>query len=135
MSREETTVKGRAGQSPLDGRRLAELRRRLEAERERLLGSDRETRERELEIPTGEPEDLADRAEEGRDREEIYAERQRLRARRLAVEEALARFTDGTYGLCLQCGEPIGLGRLVAVPAARYCIEHQEDTESFGLGD
>jgi|tagenome__1003787_1003787.scaffolds.fasta_scaffold20665844_1 RNA polymerase-binding transcription factor DksA len=38
------------------------------------------------------------------------------------VERALARIDDGTYGLCLCCGEPIDVERLLALPRVEYCI-------------
>src|SRR6476469_8880262 len=38
------------------------------------------------------------------------------------IDAALERITDGTYGVCEDCGEPIGEGRLDARPAARWCI-------------
>lgn len=34
---------------------------------------------------------------------------------------ALRRMSEGTYGLCEDCRRPIPLGRLRAVPHARYC--------------
>jgi DnaK suppressor protein len=60
----------------------------------------------------------------------IAFERQQLAAllestrRRLAdVEAALARRSEGTYGICEACGRPIAPGRLEARPAARACID------------
>ncbi|ATH83286.1 MULTISPECIES: TraR/DksA family transcriptional regulator [Pseudomonadaceae] len=38
------------------------------------------------------------------------------------VNQALARVADGSYGLCLKCGEPISEARLNAIPAAEYCL-------------
>ena len=38
------------------------------------------------------------------------------------VEHALAKFEEGTYGLCENCGEPIAPARLEAKPGARLCI-------------
>jgi DnaK suppressor protein len=40
------------------------------------------------------------------------------------VELALAKFDAGTYGLCEADGEPINEGRLEAMPATRFCIDH-----------
>jgi RNA polymerase-binding transcription factor DksA len=34
---------------------------------------------------------------------------------------ALRRMSEGTYGICEECRRPIPLGRLRAVPHARYC--------------
>lgn len=39
------------------------------------------------------------------------------------IYEALKRFADGTYGVCLETGKPIGKGRLEYKPWAKYCIE------------
>jgi DnaK suppressor protein len=44
-------------------------------------------------------------------------------ARDLAeTRAALERVHDGTYGRCEACGGAIGRQRLLALPAARYCI-------------
>src|SRR5271169_4249940 len=40
-----------------------------------------------------------------------------------AVDAALERLADGRYGVCDQCGRPIGEDRLAARPAARTCID------------
>ncbi len=37
------------------------------------------------------------------------------------IDAALARIEAGTYGLCLDCGEPIAEARLIAVPDAALC--------------
>ncbi|OGK16268.1 hypothetical protein A2690_02680 [Candidatus Roizmanbacteria bacterium RIFCSPHIGHO2_01_FULL_39_12b] len=39
------------------------------------------------------------------------------------VEEALKRTFDGIYGLCVNCGKPIGKQRLELIPEAEHCIE------------
>ena len=40
------------------------------------------------------------------------------------IDDALAKLDAGTYGVCEECGRPIGEARLQAMPAARLCIEH-----------
>src|SRR5471032_1923018 len=45
------------------------------------------------------------------------------------IKHALARFADGSYGLCDNCGEQIGLSRLEARPEARLCIDCQTRLE------
>jgi DnaK suppressor protein len=40
------------------------------------------------------------------------------------ISRALAKFDNGTYGLCERCGEPIAEARLEAMPATRFCINH-----------
>ena len=41
-----------------------------------------------------------------------------------AVERALGRLDDGTYGTCEVCGGAIGADRLTDEPATRTCAEH-----------
>ncbi|HET7014340.1 MAG TPA: TraR/DksA C4-type zinc finger protein [Streptosporangiaceae bacterium] len=38
------------------------------------------------------------------------------------VDAAIGRITDGSYGQCVNCGEPIGPARLAARPATTTCI-------------
>ncbi|MEU8385505.1 TraR/DksA family transcriptional regulator [Streptosporangium sp. NPDC048865] len=40
-----------------------------------------------------------------------------------ALDEMTERLHRGTYGVCDDCGRPIGLARLKARPVARTCIE------------
>ncbi|MEM1428786.1 MAG: TraR/DksA C4-type zinc finger protein [Pseudomonadota bacterium] len=40
----------------------------------------------------------------------------------LRIQAALVRIADGTYGECLECGEPIPPKRLDLDPAAPLCI-------------
>lgn len=57
--------------------------------------------------------------------------RTRDRERKLIrkIEEALSRIEDGSYGYCIETGEPIGVKRLEARPVATLCIEAQERRE------
>lgn len=45
------------------------------------------------------------------------------------VRYALAKFDDGSYGECEECGNPIGFSRLQARPEARLCIACQTRAE------
>ncbi len=47
-----------------------------------------------------------------------------------AIEEALARIRQGTYGVCVVCKQPISEARLEAVPWARHCRECKEHEHS-----
>ena len=38
-----------------------------------------------------------------------------------AIEEALARVKEGTYGVCTYCNQPIPKARLEAIPWTRLC--------------
>ena len=45
------------------------------------------------------------------------------------VEYALGRIGNGTYGTCEACGREIGVERLRARPAARFCVDDQAAAE------
>ena len=47
-----------------------------------------------------------------------------------AIEEALWRMEQGTYGICRDCGEPIAAARLTAIPWTRVCITCKEQQGS-----
>jgi RNA polymerase-binding protein DksA len=51
--------------------------------------------------------------------------RERNELQLAAVEAALRRLDDGTYGTCVRCGEPIAAERLEALPWASHCIDCQ----------
>ena len=42
------------------------------------------------------------------------------------IDEALKRIDDGSYGYCVNTGEPIGIKRLEARPVATLSLEAQE---------
>jgi RNA polymerase-binding transcription factor DksA len=48
------------------------------------------------------------------------------------IDAALARVQAGTYGVCVACGEDIGLCRLEALAWAQYCLRCQLSLEQQG---
>jgi DnaK suppressor protein len=53
----------------------------------------------------------------------------RLNERAKSLRVALARVSDGQYGLCAECGESILPKRLLVVPDATTCVACQERLE------
>ena len=51
-----------------------------------------------------------------------------------AIEDALARITRGTFGVCEVCKQPISKARLEAVPWTRVCRDCKEKPE-FDVGE
>jgi RNA polymerase-binding protein DksA len=47
------------------------------------------------------------------------------------INAAQARIAAGTYGICIDCGRPIGRQRLEAYPTAKRCIEDQQRREKL----
>jgi len=73
--------------------------------------------------------DLADRASSETDRAIELRARDRQRKLIAKIEAALARLDDGSYGFCVETGEPISLRRLDARPIATLSVEAQERHE------
>lgn len=48
----------------------------------------------------------------------------------IAIDTALARIDDGSYGECEECGEEIPAARLRIHPLARTCVDCQETAET-----
>src|SRR4051794_31395636 len=61
----------------------------------------------------------------GLDQAEVARELEELRA----LEAARQRFSEGNYGVCLECGSDIDYRRLRAYPAAIRCIDCQRRYE------
>jgi DnaK suppressor protein len=103
------------------------LRARLEGERKRLteeMGqlktAMRPADERREGSPFGKREE---EATESYELERRLTLEKSIREQLAAVEHALKKFEDGTYGLCDNCGKPIPPERLEALPQATLCLD------------
>jgi DnaK suppressor protein len=73
--------------------------------------------------------DVGDQALMDLDRELGISLMEMRNRRRQAIDEALTRLTEGTYGICAECGVEISERRLDAVPFAKLCVECQSKEE------
>ena len=72
----------------------------------------------------------ADSASDAFEREKEFSILEQVEAELHDVQRALQRLDDGTYGTCEACHAPIGDERLAALPAARFCLQHQSEAEA-----
>lgn len=103
---------------------LAQLREGLEGTPDRAFVS----------VPDGIPGDRADQATNRLLAELDLSRNDRLRRELCEIEAALERLADGTYGHCVDCGEPIDPARLRAWPTAVRCLECQDRIEKTRAG-
>jgi DnaK suppressor protein len=73
--------------------------------------------------------DTYDLASDERDREINFILNDREREKLVAIDEALQRIKEKTYGLCESCEGEIHLGRLKVLPFTRLCVKCQEENE------
>ena len=52
----------------------------------------------------------------------IMVLQQQLKQTSQSIGRALSKIRKGTYGKCEKCGKQIEIGRLLAMPIARYCL-------------
>ena len=62
----------------------------------------------------------------------VQASRAALELRLQQVRAALRRFDEDEYGVCVTCGEAVGIRRLEAQPEAPFCITCQSARERRG---
>jgi RNA polymerase-binding protein DksA len=77
------------------------------------------------EISTAIDNHLADTASATFDRELDQGLEEGAQQTLQAIDHALRKIEDGTYGVCEVCGKPIAPERLAAIPWARLCIDDQ----------
>jgi len=73
--------------------------------------------------------DTYDLASEERDREISFILTDRERGRLQAIQDALERVDEGTYGVCDNCEIEIAAARLEALPFTRLCVSCQAERE------
>lgn len=106
-----------------------EIVKRLLKEKEGLLTEVAEKIKNESNALKFEIGDIYDIASNERDRELTLMLGDREREKLAEIEEALERLKNGSYGICEECGELIGEGRLLAMPFARVCVDCKSKDE------
>ena len=122
-----------ATESPWTDAELADVRQDLENEVVRLT---QEISAAELDLADllrdggdGAGDDQADAGSRTFEREHEMSLTNNARDMLLQAERALSKISDGTYGICESCGNPIGKMRLQAFPRATLCMTCKQRQE------
>jgi DnaK suppressor protein len=99
---------------------LQSILRRLRDETYEGIAKYRQDQSQEKESSPGDEMDIA-RASAAVDTHANLIDRAESRLR--LIDEALARVNNGTYGICADCGDEIGLERLRVLPFAVRCVD------------
>jgi DnaK suppressor protein len=107
--------------------RIQEIRKRLIAERERLL---QEAEAALNTLPEGSVfPDMGDQATADIDKNFMLRLRGREQKLLKKIELAIEKIDNGTYGICEVCGCEIGIRRLEARPVTTMCIDCKTEQE------
>jgi DnaK suppressor protein len=106
----------------LDKRTVEHFRKILLKERERIIGDVKQMDESSKEMGTDGIQDIGDEAATIYNKQILLTLNENERVRLRELDEALDRIESGTYGVCEECGEPVGLKRLEVRPVAKYCV-------------
>lgn len=133
------TSSGHRASNPGGGARvtldLEYFRRELQSEHERLRAALESVNHTESltdetgDLSIGSDDHLADSATETYMRELDGGLEENAEHLLAEIETALRRIDDGTYGVCVVCGRPIGQERLEAIPYASLCIDDKRAQE------
>ncbi|MEV0015968.1 TraR/DksA family transcriptional regulator [Streptomyces tendae] len=123
----------RPGEEPWTPQEVEEARGELQSEADRLR-TEIDTSERSLQgmmrdSGDGAGDDEADTGSKNITREHELALAATAREVLTQTERALDRLDAGTYGLCENCGKPIGKARMQAFPRATLCVECKQKQE------
>jgi DnaK suppressor protein len=91
-------------------------------EREQIIGDVRQMDESSKEMGQDGIQDIGDEAATIYNKQILLTLNENERMRVKELDEALDRIAHGAYGICEECGEPIGLKRLEVNPVAKYCV-------------
>jgi len=108
---------------------LKKARETLEGMRAQLLRNVRQEVQEGREQTKDEGMDTYDIASDARDREINLILNDREREKLQAIDEALGRVDDGSYGICESCESEIAEARLQALPFTRVCVSCQAERE------
>jgi len=67
--------------------------------------------------------DFAEQVTQGENDDVLNALDEEARVNVQQIDSALLRIREGTYGVCVRCGEPIAEERLAVVPYTTLCID------------
>ena len=117
----------------LDKKTLARFKKILLKEREQIVGEVKQIDESSKEMGQDGIQDIGDEAANIYNKQILLSLNENERMRLQEVDEALDRIVNGTYGICEECEDFIGLKRLEVRPIAIYCVPCKTKSEKGKL--
>lgn len=121
------STKQSADLSTLDKTELAFIKKALLMQKSEILNKHQEFKS--LQISSAKAADEVDSVVQNLQDNLNIQLHERDRHSLLLIDNALSKFSSGTYGYCESCEDLIALGRLKARPLATLCLSCMEDNE------
>lgn len=119
------------GETKMDhtGIDIQRIKQGLKLQRRQLLEFLKRLDDETQELDSNSAQDIADRSVLSMSKESLFERTSQQSIVLRMVEEALGRISDGSFGVCMSCGDDISTPRLEALPWTRYCLRCQETLE------
>jgi DnaK suppressor protein len=107
-----------------------QFKHELEAQRSEVLKSLRQVESEKEALDVDSPKDSADQSVTNLSTESLFERSSQRRTTLRLIEAALRRIAEGSFGVCVTCGEEIKERRLEALPWTQFCLQCQEVIEN-----
>ncbi len=102
----------------------------LETQRGEVLKSLRQVEAERQSLDLESPKDSGDQSVTNLSTESLFERSSQRRTTLRLIEAALRRIAEGSFGVCVTCGEEIKERRLEALPWTQFCLPCQEVIEN-----
>ena len=111
-------------------REMEQLKEKLENLRQESMRFLDRLRNESRSLETDGTQDSADQCTVNLSKESLFEQSSQRRTTLRLIEAALQRMTEGSFGICVACGDEIQTRRLQAVPWTQFCLPCQEELEN-----
>jgi DnaK suppressor protein len=108
---------------------INQLKQKLEFQRDETRQFLRRLEQEACSLDADTTQDSADRCVISVSKESLYERMSQRRTVLLLIEAALKRIADGSFGICVGCGDKIQDQRLHALPWTQFCLRCQGELE------
>jgi len=113
-----------------DSSEVLRCQRILEIERQEAIRSLERLGDETRDVDPDGPKDVGDICTANLSKEALFQQRDDRQLKVRMTEAALARIEQGTFGVCVSCGDDINPRRLDALPWTQYCLRCQQELEN-----
>ena len=110
-------------------REMEQLKEKLEDLRQESMRFLERLRHERRSLETDGTQDSADQCVVNLSKESLFEQSSQKRTMLRLIEAAQQRMTEGSFGICVACGDEIQKRRLQAVPWTQFCLSCQEELE------